>query len=69
MGIEERKKFEKAWAEKIASKYGIFPSTVIHIKNNLVGKMYRNERYVTKKERTEEFLELYFAGVKEGNNG
>ena len=66
MGVEEQKRQEKEWAEKIASKYGIFPSTVIHIKNNLIGKAYRNEKYVTKTQRTEEFFELYFAGIKEG---
>ena len=66
MERNEKKMQELRWAEKIASKYDIFPSTVLHIKKNLVGKMYRNEVYVDRKRRTEEFFELYFAGIKEG---
>ena len=57
---------EKEWAEKIASRYGIFPSTVKHIYHNLIGKIYRDNEYVNRKKRTEEFFELYFAGIKEG---
>ena len=62
------KMMELEWAEKIANKYDIFPSTVLHIKKNLVGKMYRNDKYIDRKSRTEEFFELYFAGIKEGCN-
>ena len=62
----EKQKLEREWAEKIANKYGIFPSTVLHIKKNLIGKIYRNEKYIDRTRRTEEFFELYFAGMKEG---
>ena len=65
--LSVKKTEEKEWAETIANKYGIFPSTVIHIYKNLVGKMYRNEEYINRKQRTEEFFELYFEGIKEGN--
>lgn len=68
MERKEKKMQELAWAEKIAGKYDIFPSTVLDFKKNLVGKMYRNEVYIDRKRRTEEFFELYFAGVKEGIN-
>ncbi len=62
------KMMELEWAEKIANKYDIFPSTVLHIKKNLVGKMYRNDKYIDRKSRTEEFFELYFTGIKEGRD-
>lgn len=61
-----KKEEEREWAEKIADKYGIFPSTVLHIYKNLVGKIYRDEEYINRKQRTEEFFELYFEGIKEG---
>lgn len=67
MERKEKQKLEQEWAERIANKYGIFPSTVLHIKKNLVGKMYRDESYITRAKRTEEFFELYFEGMKEGH--
>jgi hypothetical protein len=44
--------------------YDIFPSTVLDVKKNLVGKMYRDEVYINRKQRTEEFFKLYFEGVR-----
>lgn len=64
MERKEKQKLEQKWVEKIANKYGIFPSTVIHVKKNLVGKMYRNEKYIDRTRRTEEFFDLYFEGRK-----
>ena len=65
----EKQKQTKDWAEKLASKYNIFPETVIGILKGFSGtkryKMDNNEaQYISHKERTEEFLELYFKGVK-----
>ena len=59
------KKDELIWAEKIASKYDIFPETVLGIYHSYSGtKRYDNNTYMTHKERTEEFFKLYFEGVK-----
>ncbi len=68
MERNEKRIQELIWAEKIAWEYDIFPSTVLDFKKNLVGKMYRNNVYIDRKQRTEEFFKLYFAGVKEGIN-
>lgn len=62
-------KDEQAWAEKIASKYGIFPETVLGIYHGFSGtKRYATEdyqrTYINHKERAEEFFKLYFEGVK-----
>ena len=64
MERSEKQKLMMEWAKTLASKYGLFPDTVLEIYKNLVGRMYRDDVYVNRKQRTEEFLKLYFEGVK-----
>ena len=58
-------KEERIWAEKIANKYSIDPATVLGIYHSFSGtKRYEDRTYLNHKDRTEEFLRLYFEGVK-----
>ena len=58
-----KKENEIPWMEKLADKYGISLDTVLGFYNSIT---YDHARRVTKRQRTEEFFELYFKGVKEG---
>lgn len=60
----EKQRLMMEWARTLANKYDIFPDTVLEIYDGLVGKRYQNNIYIGRKQRTEEFLELYFEGVK-----
>ncbi len=60
----EKQKLMMDWAKNLAGKYNMFPDTVLDIYKNLVGRMYRDNIYINRKQRTEEFLKLYFEGVK-----
>ena len=60
----KRQRSMTEWAKTLACKYDIFPSTVLEIYDGMVGEVYRNNRPMSRKQRTEEFLELYFQGVK-----
>ena len=60
----EKKKLMMDWAKTLAGKYNMFPDTVLEIYKNLVGRMYRNNIYINRQQRTEEFLKLYFEGVR-----
>lgn len=51
------------WMEDIAEKYGIEADTVLAFFNSF---NYNHARRQTKRQRTEEFFDLYFEGVKEG---
>lgn len=60
----EKQKLMMDWAKNLAGKYDMFPDTVLEIYKNLVGRRYRDDVYMNRKQRTEEFLKLYFEGVK-----
>lgn len=60
----EKQKLMMDWAKNLAGKYNMFPDTVLEIYKNLVGRRYQNDVYMNRKQRTEEFLKLYFEGVK-----
>lgn len=60
----EKQRLMMEWARTLANKYDIFPETVLEIYHGLVGKRYQNDIYIGRKQRTEEFLRLYFEGVK-----
>ena len=60
----EKQKLMMDWAKNLADKYNIFPDTVLEIYKNLVGRRYQDDAYMNRKQRTEEFLKLYFEGVK-----
>lgn len=64
MERSEKQRLMMEWAKTLANKYDIFPETVLEICRGLVGKRYKNDIYIGRKQRTEEFLELYFQGVK-----
>lgn len=69
MERSEKQRLLMEWAKTLASKYDIFPETVLDIFRGFLGtKRYRlddgHPKYMTHKERTEEFLELYFQGLK-----
>lgn len=60
----EKQKLMMDWAKNLAGKYDMFPDTVLEIYKNLVGRRYQDDVYMNRKQRTEEFLKLYFEGVK-----
>ena len=58
-----RLKAPTKWMEDLAEKYGLEADTVLAFFNSF---NYNYARKQTKRQRTEEFFELYFEGVKEG---
>lgn len=58
-----KKENEIPWMEKLADKHGISLETVQGFYDSIT---YDHARKQTKRQRTEEFFELYFEGVKEG---
>lgn len=61
-----KKENEIPWMEKLADKYGISLDTVLGFYDSITYDHYDHARRVTKRQRTEEFFELYFEGVKGG---
>ncbi len=58
-----KKENELPWMSQLADKYGISLDTILGFYDSIT---YDYVRRVTKRQRTEEFFELYFEGVKEG---
>lgn len=53
------------WAAFLANKYGISLGTVFGVFKSWKNRRYANGRFLTRRERTEEFFKLYFEGRNE----